>query len=96
MPKLECFPCAQCGECCRHIDLIPLLAHFDRGDGVCIHLNGNLCDIYEYRPEICRVDAMYERCFSEKYTKEEFYELNLQVCQTLIESRRENLDKETM
>lgn len=96
MPKLEHFPCAQCGECCRHINLIPLLAPFDQGDGVCIHLRGNLCNIYEDRPEICRVDTMYERYFSEKYTKEEFYELNLRVCKALLESRYGDLGKGAM
>lgn len=77
------FPCAQCGECCRHIDLIPQLAQFDRGDGVCIHLCGDLCDIYNNRPEICCVDLMYEKHFSKFYSKEEYYRLNSEVCREL-------------
>lgn len=89
MPPLERFPCSQCGECCRHIDLIPLLAPFDRGDGVCVHLRGDLCAIYEDRPEICCVDTMYERYFSEAYTREGFYRLNLRVCQALQDNRRQ-------
>lgn len=80
MPKPDIFPCAKCGECCRHIDLIPQLVQFDRGDGSCIYLRGNLCAIYESRPEICRVDKMYDIYFSEIYPKTVFYQLNLKVC----------------
>jgi len=86
MQRPEKFPCAQCGACCRHIDLIPQLAGFDRGDGVCIHLCGNLCRIYEDRPEICRVDAMYEKYFSGLYTRDAFYQLNLDVCRALMKN----------
>lgn len=53
------FSCSQCGECCRHINLVPALAAFDTGTGVCKYLAGNLCSIYDTRPLICRVDAMY-------------------------------------
>lgn len=83
MPKV--FPCSKCGECCRHIDLVPQLAHFDRGDGVCMHIYGNLCGIYAERPEICCVDKMYEKYFSDLYTREAFYKLNLAACQELRE-----------
>ena len=74
------FKCCACGECCRHIGHIEQLRNFDNGNGVCIHLNGNLCDIYENRPEICRVDAMYEKYFSSIYSREEFYEINKKAC----------------
>lgn len=74
------FPCSQCGECCRHIDKVPQLAEFDTGNGICVHLCGNKCDIYETRPEICRVDLMYEKYFAEQYTREEFYSLNERMC----------------
>ena len=77
------FPCSQCGECCRHIDRIPQLRSFDAGDGICRYLQGNLCSIYETRPDICRVDVMYERCFSSLYTREEFYRINRQGCEML-------------
>lgn len=76
----EKFFCAQCGECCRHIDLVPQLTDFDRGDGVCIHLDGNLCNIYESRPIICRVDEMYDRIYSKLYSRDVFYQLNLDIC----------------
>lgn len=77
------FPCMQCGACCRHIDRIPSLADFDPGTGVCIHLHGNLCDIYDTRPLVCRVDAMYDNYFHSFYTREEYYQLNLKGCASL-------------
>lgn len=80
----ETFPCFQCGECCRHINLIPQLAQFDRGDGICIHLAGNLCDIYEERPEICRVDVMYKKYYSKKYSRKAFYQLNIDICRKIL------------
>lgn len=79
------FPCVQCGECCRHIDLVPELAKYDRGDGVCAGLQGNLCGIYENRPLICRVDEAYERRFRGEYTREEFIRMNLEACRKLMQ-----------
>lgn len=81
------FPCDQCGECCRHIDRIPQLASYDRGDGKCRYLEGNLCSIYKERPEICRVDMMYETHYRSQYTREEFYRLNALGCAALKENR---------
>lgn len=83
MPAPERFPCTQCGECCRHVDRLAQLADFDRGDGVCIHLVGNLCDIYASRPEICCVDRMYERYFASMCSRQEFYRINLAACKQL-------------
>ena len=78
------FSCSKCGECCRHIDKIPQLAAFDTGNGICIHLKNNLCDIYDPRPEICNVEAMYEKYFSGRFMREEFYAMNEKVCGKLI------------
>lgn len=60
------FNCTRCGLCCRDVDKVPQTAHFDRGDGTCIHLVELVgdpgsqpeysCAIYEDRPEVCRVD----------------------------------------
>ena len=72
-----------CGECCRHIDLISELSEFDSGNGICIHLKENICDIYENRPDLCRVDRMYEKQFSKEYTWDEFCKLNEFVCKQL-------------
>lgn len=78
------FNCLKCGECCRHIDLVPELSDFDRGDGVCKHLSGNLCSIYEHRPDICNVEVMYHKVYSKKYTKQEFLKINEEMCKRLI------------
>ena len=50
------------------------------GNGICIHLKNNLCDIYDHRPEICNVEAMYKKYFAERFTREEFYAMNEAVC----------------
>ena len=77
------FPCIKCGECCRHINEVPQLAEFDTENGVCVHLKDNKCDIYDHRPEICNVDLMYEKYFSERFSREEFYKMNEDVCRVL-------------
>ena len=58
MKNKEGFQCSACGECCRHIGKIEQLRAFDNGNGVCIHLKGNLCEIYENRPEIYDYDEI--------------------------------------
>lgn len=82
------FPCTKCGECCRHLDLIPQLRAFDTGNGTCRYLQGSLCSIYPERPLVCRVDAMYQKYFSDRYTKEEFYQMNLDVCRQMQKLRK--------
>lgn len=54
------------------------------GNGVCKHLKGNICDIYDRRPDVCRVDVMYEKYFSAVYSRKEFYRLNELVCEELF------------
>lgn len=80
---LNHFPCNSCGLCCKNIGHIKELKDYDRGDGVCIHLKDNLCDIYEDRPLICRIDEMYDKFFYKKFTKEEYYYENAKACQSL-------------
>ena len=72
-----------CGCCCRHLDMSPLYKELDRGDGICRYLDGNLCSIYQTRPLICRIDECYDLYFKDKITKQEFYELNYQMCKKL-------------
>ena len=81
------FPCDRCGECCRHLDLSPLYADLDRGDGVCRYLTGNLCSIYEKRPLLCRVDESYEAFFRDRMSPEEYYQANLAVCRKFKNGR---------
>ena len=77
------FPCSQCGACCRHLDLSPLYAALDRGDGICRYLTGNLCSIYENRPLLCRIDEGYTAFFAGKMEKEAYYKRNLEMCAQL-------------
>ena len=77
------FPCQKCGTCCRNIDKVEQLKDYDRGDGVCKWLIDNLCSIYSSRPDICRIDYMYEKEYYKLYSKEEFYNLNLQGCKEI-------------
>lgn len=76
------FKCTGCGECCRHIS--NLLPQFDLGDGVCCHLGeNNLCDIYDERPLICRVEDFWSRCLEGKVSKEDWYRINYDGCKKL-------------
>lgn len=82
------FKCDCCGQCCRHISLSDIYSSLDRGDGICKFFDEDksLCSIYENRPIECNVDAMFELYFSQKMTKEEYYELNYKACRKLKKS----------
>ena len=86
------FVCDQCGICCRHLAGIAGLAEYDRGDGVCRHLVGDLCDIYVSRPIVCRVDEMYEHGFSETLTRDAYEALMTDACRELKKQYGINLD----
>lgn len=81
------FPCSSCGLCCQNMGDIPELKSFDLGNGICKHLNvaNNSCNIYETRPNICRIDEMYKIKYSKFFTKNEFYMENAKVCNILQE-----------
>ncbi len=87
------FPCTSCGLCCQNITQIEELKDFDLGDGICKYFDKviNNCKIYDTRPDICRVDLMFEKEYYKYYSKEDFYKLNAQVCNKLQEQF--NLDK---
>ncbi len=63
------FPCEKCGSCCKAVG--------------CSYLKNNLCSIYEARPDICRVDKVYEIFFKDKMTKDQFYKQDKLACQCL-------------
>ena len=68
-------------ECCKHLDLVPLMRDYDRGDGVCIHLNNNnLCSIYKSRPNICNGKYIYENDYSHM-SVDEFHIMVSQWCE---------------
>lgn len=77
------FECQKCGICCRNLKGHELYRDLNRGDGVCKYLEGNLCSIYDNRPDICKVDYCYEKYFSDLYTKDEYYKLNYEACRTM-------------
>lgn len=83
------FHCIQCGECCRHIDRVPVLKKFHDGNGVCKYLdkNTNQCRIYNQRPVICNVSQAYDKFFVHKYTEKEFLQLNYDACRNLRKER---------
>ena len=85
------FLCSQCGACCKNIAGLGL-PH--SGDGICAYLDrdNNTCSIYEERPEICRVEKIYEKYFKKlKTSKKDFYIQNTIICHYLID--KENLDE---
>ena len=65
------FHCDKCGLCCHLLKDVPQLEAFDRGDGTCRFLQGNLCSIYESRPDICNVEKMYP-AFATSMSREEY------------------------
>ena len=80
------YPCKQCGNCCRHVDLIENMNFLNRGDGVCKHLTSeNLCEIYSSRPSICNGEYVYKKFFP-NMTVEEFHKIVSKLCQKLREA----------
>ena len=79
------FQCAQCGECCKHLKNLPLAASLDRGDGICKHLNeaNNLCKIYANRPLYCNVDKAYSILYRDRFSLEEYEQMNYAACKAL-------------
>jgi Fe-S-cluster containining protein len=93
----EGFPCTRCGLCCRNLHKHSLYEQLDRGDGVCIHFDeaSALCSIYEHRPDICRIDLMYDKIFAKETTREVYYQLNLAACRALQdEAARPDIQKQ--
>lgn len=81
---VEQFKCDCCGLCCHHVGKYQDMKEYDRGDGICMYLNkDNKCDIYETRPLICNVRKLYEKVFANKYTWDEFLELQYNACKQL-------------
>ena len=80
------FLCSQCGACCKIAGTIKLMP--DRGDGACVHLlDNNLCSIYNVRPDICKVDKMFEIKSKQDpdLTLKQHYINNTKSCHDLID-----------
>ena len=81
------YPCARCGKCCRHVNLIAGMENFNCGDGVCKHLTAdNLCEIYSDRPPLCNGEYVYKKFFSDM-TVEDFHEIISELCKKLREAK---------
>lgn len=81
------FPCTNCGLCCQNISLVKELKEFDLGNGVCKYYDevSKNCLIYNERPDICKVDKMYDLIYHKEFSRKKFYKLNAQVCNSLQE-----------
>ena len=83
---INTFPCTKCGACCSSIEGIDFLSDYNE-NGICQHLVNNVCDIYESRPLLCKIDAAFEKIFSVYMTKEEYYISNAKACNILQEKK---------
>lgn len=84
------FKCDKCGECCRNLQQSKIYRGLHNGDGVCKYLKGNECSIYENRPLLCRVDESYNAFFQDKFTYDEYLQLNYKCCEILkIKAKKE-------
>ena len=79
------FPCTICGLCCQNISAIEELKSYDLGDGICKYFDvtSNSCTIYNDRPNICKIDKMFESKHRKYFTKEAFYMENTKYCNAL-------------
>lgn len=79
------FPCYACGQCCKNVDKSNETKFLDRGNGVCRNFNEEnmLCNIYEERPLVCRVEEYYKASLSDTYEWEDFVQINLEICEIL-------------
>lgn len=84
------FKCDKCGLCCTQLNESSIYRELDRGDGVCKYFDEEvrLCKIYYNRPLLCNIDEAYEKCFKWSISKEEYYQLNYEVCKKLKEKFR--------
>lgn len=85
MNKMSEFKCDCCGLCCMNLNMSEIYSDLDRGDGVCIYfdMKTKLCSIYDKRPEKCNIDKTYERLYQGEMIREQFYQLNYEMCKLL-------------
>lgn len=93
------FKCTKCGCCCKNVASYEPASFLDRGDGTCKYFNESerLCSIYEFRPDICRVDKMY-KLYKDKMSWEEYLDLNYESCEYLREKegyRKNNIESKS-
>jgi len=75
------FTCIRCGECCRHLEpFIEILPH--QLNGICKFLQGDLCSIYENRPDLCDFKRAY-KYLNNYFTESEYIENVIYFCEQL-------------
>jgi Fe-S-cluster containining protein len=80
------FTCEKCGECCRHIE--PFISVIpQQHDGICDFLHGDLCAIYENRPDLCDYKRAY-KYFEKELTENEYTKMVIYFCKKLKENKR--------
>lgn len=84
--KDRIFHCDRCGICCTKLKLSNIYSELDSGNGICkfFDMSTKLCTIYENRPEICDVKAMY-KYFKNMMTFNEYILSNERCCKRLKE-----------
>lgn len=79
--KLTEFICYKCGECCRHLKVIPELKNYHI-NGICKYLKGNYCSIYNIRPFVCNRFITFEK-YKHFMSEEEFVSILIKYCNKL-------------
>ena len=89
------FPCTKCGACCMKAGELGFMP--SKEDGSCIHLNeDNICDIYDTRPDICRIEKMYYKykiqgVIENNMTKKDYYNAAAEICNVFMDEK--DIDK---
>ena len=87
------FDCTGCGACCRRVgDALEQLNEYDfpyktKEDGSCEMLDeNNKCKVYNNRPEVCSVEAMFKKLHSDTLkTRKEIFLQEAEICNSFIE-----------
>jgi Fe-S-cluster containining protein len=83
------FVCEKCGECCRHIEsFVEILPH--QRNGICNFLQGDICSIYENRPDLCDFKRAY-KYFKEHWAEKEYCKRVTYFCKQLKELKLERI-----
>lgn len=67
------------GQCCQRVGH---LTELPSTNGICNHLVDGKCSIYNQRPLICRVDAMYDAGNVPGLTYSEYATVNAVLCRS--------------
>lgn len=90
MDQTKEFKCNRCGCCCKNLSYLEEARFLDSGNGVCKYYDkiNRKCMIYDFRPDICRVDKMYKR-YKDKMTWDEYIDANYEACEMLRKLERD-------